>query len=103
MEYDSHLQKQKHFYRKLAEVQITTLSLYTKVIRKDDHCLEIFERKVFLEQVLMHLQRYIIQEGSYISELIQEGLAIFLFQRREPCDPFNIKSQTSLYENPLIQ
>ena len=51
----------------------------------------------------MHLQRYIIQEGSYISELIQEGLAIFLFQRREPCDPFNIKSQTSLYKNPLIQ
>ena len=59
-EYDSNLQKQRLFFRKLAEVQITTLSLYTKVVRKDDFSLEIFERKVFLEQVLMHLQRYII-------------------------------------------
>ena len=51
----------------------------------------------------MLIQRFIISEGNYISELIQEGLAIFLFPRREPCDPFGVKALTSLFENPLIQ
>jgi len=52
-EYDSLLQKMRTSFRKLAEIQITTLSLYTKVVRKNHFSLEIFERKLFLEQVLM--------------------------------------------------
>ena len=54
-EYDSQLQKMRTSFRKLAEIQITTLSLYTKVVRKNHYSLEIFERKLFLEQVLMFI------------------------------------------------
>lgn len=51
----------------------------------------------------MLIQRFIISEGNYIGELILEGLTIFLFPRREPCDPFGVKALNSLFENPLIQ
>ena len=97
-EHWAHLAKKRFYNKKLAEISISTLRVYTEQVSKHTDSLWLLEKNTFIEAVIIPVSYFVVLEQSHVQEFFKAAMSVFFYEQREDPNPLQIKSkQTPTY------